>query len=137
VKRRPSWVVLAPKRKTYADLADDWEVVRGTKDHDAIIEYEPGSAPAEILQLQIDRGEGWPAGRCHHVPVVESDDRDVVGDVAPGLAERIADASGDLVAAAGHCIEIGPASQQGGDRVSSPSLTPVAVLNGACDRGVE
>jgi hypothetical protein len=56
-------VVLAPKRKTYADLADDWEVVRGTKDHDAIIEYEPGSECAgdEDLAKAVSRKAKHPA----------------------------------------------------------------------------
>lgn len=55
--------MLAPKRKTYADLEERWEVVRGKQDHDAIIEYEPGSECAgdEDLAMAVSRKAKHPA----------------------------------------------------------------------------
>jgi hypothetical protein len=63
VKTRPSWVVIAPKRKTYANLDEDWEVIRGKKDHDAIVEYAPGSECAgdEELAQAVSRSAKLPA----------------------------------------------------------------------------
>lgn len=56
-------MVLAPKARAYPQLHDTWEVVRGTQDHDAIIEYEPGSECSgdEELAQTVSRKAKQPA----------------------------------------------------------------------------
>jgi hypothetical protein len=51
---------------------------------------------AELGEVRIDRRQRWPARFRHDVPVVEADERDVIGDAPPRLAQGIADASADL-----------------------------------------
>ena len=55
--------MLAPKRKTYENLEERWEVVRGKRLHDAIVEYEPGAqcCGEEELAQAASRGAKQPA----------------------------------------------------------------------------
>src|SRR4051794_15723391 len=79
-----------------------------------------GGHPAELRQVRVDSGQRGPAGLDHHVPVVEPDERDVVGDREPVLAQRVGDAASDLVAAAEHRVERAAGADQDLPRRAAP-----------------
>src|SRR4051812_35635575 len=83
-----------------------------------------GGDPADGVQVGIDRREHGSPARHHDVPVVEAHDGDVVGDLPPGLAQAVDDASGHLVAAAEDAVEVGDLGREHNSRLPAPLLRP-------------
>src|ERR1700761_862720 len=82
--------------------------------------------PPDLLQPDVDGGQGRVGAEGHGGPVVEADQGHVVGDAAAQGAQAVGDAAGDLVAAA----EDGVGGRGGGEQnpgcVATPALAPLA-----------
>src|SRR5690606_8091110 len=84
----------------------------------------------------VDARERRTRGRRHDLPIVETNDGDVVGYGEPTIAQRLGRAAGDLVVAAkervGHlCLTV----EEYADRVATPSFGPGAREIVAIDLG--
>src|SRR5215469_16271599 len=51
----------------------------------------------ELGEIEVDGGQRRPAAFGHHLPVVDSDDADLLRHGSPGLSQSVGDAPRDLV----------------------------------------
>jgi hypothetical protein len=90
-------------------------------------EQSLGGSPAELAQVHVHRGQRRPAGRRHDLPVVETDQRDVIRHPPARFAQRVRDAPCDLVVSAEDRVRVRRRAQQGVRRLPAPFLAPFAV----------
>jgi hypothetical protein len=83
------------------------------------------------MQIHIDRGERRPRCCRDDFPIIEANDRDVLGHAHATLAKRIDDTTGDLVAAAEDCTRAGAHAQQPLHGLVPPGFAP-----GACQHPI-
>ena len=80
-----------------------------------------GGQARQFLEVGVDGGQlGARVGR-QDLPVVEADDRHVVGNRTAEVAERVEDAAGDLVGAAEDRVDVGVLCEQQRRGVRGPS----------------
>jgi hypothetical protein len=77
---------------------------------------------AELLEVEVDRGQGWPALGREDLPVVVTDDGDVVGDAPAEVPQGVDDAGGDLIAATEDRVDVGVRVEEHARGMPAPAL---------------